>query len=353
MTTRMVLALWILSLASVPLCAEPLPVLFVPPPHYRVLKRLEGSSWAFSWDYGGAYGSLVNASILRDFRHAATQVGANAILLRPLCTQSWYCDSLRPPGGTGPVSISLLSGLPRLPSEESFRGRTFQSYTAEAIRVAGPPCPNLPGLCRLMQPQKPVARSARYRLYNQGLNLVERYRAIGLSLSLPGPVAPLTAMQAAKAVRIASTRLKGAKCPDRGPQAHTSHGHWAGLPILADPMLATIEENGQIKLTSVVFLRPNDYYASYGLVRLMGHLHFNLKPIGGKPLLLLVDWHVVLLAAHEPIPGNVICWYPGYPARYWHHGRMAAQLRWRGILPRQGGRVVAIDPVAMWPHSRK
>ncbi|MHB1544938.1 MAG: hypothetical protein ACYCS1_11630 [Gammaproteobacteria bacterium] len=354
MIARMVLALGILSLASVPLCAGPLPILFFPPAHYRILKRLGSSEWF----YGGANGAPVNASILRDFRHAAIRAGANAILLRPLCSRSWDCKYSAPSAGP-PLAFGAGFGsyMPRgrLPPKDASDGSTFQSYTAEAIRVAGPPCPRPPGLCQLMQPRKPVARNAQsqYRLYKHDGHFIERYRAFGLSLSLPHSARHLIAMQA---VRIASTAIKGKMraattmglrgggCPAR---------YWGSLPIPSDPMLGEIAGNGHVSLAKVVFLRTNNFWASEDLVNLMRHLRFDLKPVGGQPILLLVDWHIVPLAPHQPIPGNVVCWYPGYPARHWQHGRMAAHLRWRGIPSRPGGRWVAIDPVAVWPRSRK
>ncbi len=334
MIQRTLFALAILSLGGVPLHAHPLPVYFVPPAHYRVLKKFGG----WGWYYGGQNSVSVNESLLRGYRKAARRVGANAVLLRPVCPETWCHPVVRlTPNGT----------------YGCFTCHVFQTYTAEALLVQGPPCPYPRWLCRRMEPAKLFSRRVRDRLLEQRRPALENVRtrgagrtwAVGLSLGTPQVASERRWLTTHPGAKVTSTFVRGTACP----ADERRHLMWL-FPLISQPVLAKLNTNGRVS-RRVTLLRSQGLLSSEELIDLMRRMRFATKTFGSQPPLLVADWHVVMFSPHKPIPAGVICWYPPCPARSCRRGRMARRLEWRVIASADGARPVLIDPVAEWRRS--
>lgn len=112
-------------------------IYFLPPPHYRVVARLDAMG------YGSVYGRHVGMDyrVLEHLRRQASRLGANGVLMERRC-------------GVMCVIKSIGQASAPLPND-------FWLYRAEAIRVPGPTCTFPSKLCDWLEPSRSVAEQAR------------------------------------------------------------------------------------------------------------------------------------------------------------------------------------------------
>ncbi len=295
---------FLVAVGWLPLAAKTLPVLFVPPPHYQVLRRLGNRGYPY---FGGNMGSPVDRAIFRYWLRQAHRLGATALLLEPEC-KTWSCHGW---GGFG---------------SEAAPTAFLQKYAAVAIRVEGPACVMPTGLCQRVQPTfvsvQRWERAAR-----------NTHEPFGLSVSLTG-IESEQGAHASKVRSIRSTIAGHVKCLEQnratGYPPPVAPRRWENMPVV--PMVATVTVNpdGRARLKHLTFtVFGPTYYTEDWVARILRHWRFKVPTRDAHAFELIMDWHLVPLKVGQPIPSGVVCLYPAYPARHWKDGIMVRHhLRW-------------------------
>ncbi len=288
-----------------PLAAKTLPVLFLPPPHYRVLRRLGNGGYPY---FGGDMNVVVDRALLGHWQLEGLKAGATAILLVPEC-KLWVC----PPGPRTPV-------------------HNPQKYAAEAIAVAGPVCAMPTGLCRRVQPS-----FVSFRRWTRAFDRKHRYshRSFVVSVSVNDLVAkPSSPMRGIRSIQ--STGRGRATCPVEGPPDQG----WGDLPLVPVTVLVPVDSRGQVEMDHLTFTRfgtlgiTENPYGTFRMDieetigRIVRHWRFKMPSHGARSFELIMNWHLIPLKAGQPIPTGVVCRYPAYPARHWQDGIMVRHMQW-------------------------
>lgn len=306
------------------------PILFSPPPHYQVLRKLgqrgelAGPSRFYALDLpsGLARGwfpmqnSSQNRSVLKHWLEVAGKLGANALLLRPLCSSSWFCRRAA--------------------------GRlAFERYSAEAIRVAGSPC-LIPLRCWSVQEIITGSQQLRRARHESEVHIFPFRRPFGLSIAV-GSFTRVTPKNWSGT--LVSTVQGDLLCPVRPIQSYSFNPSFPILPTFASAMVGT---DGQVLTTQLAIFRIGGVMqADRMMARFLRHWHFQGTGTYFPPVHLLMDWHLIPLRKGQPLPPGVICEYPGYPASGSYRGKMVHHLRWPVYVLREGGEkeLFAANPV--------
>ena len=288
-----------------PLAAKTLPVLFLPPPHYRVLRRLGNGGYPY---FGGDMNVVVDRALLGHWQLEGLKAGATAILLVPEC-KHWVCPS-SPFAAFAPVNH-------------------LQKYAAEAIAVAGPVCAMPTGLCRRVQPS-----FVSFRRWTRAFDQEHRYshRSFVLSVSVNDLVAkPSSPMRGIRS--ILNTGRGRATCPSlKAWNPGAWNPGWYDLPLVPVTVLVPVDSRGQVKMDHLTFTRFGTF-RTFGMPeetigRIVRHWRFKMPSHDARSFELIMNWHLISLKAGQPIPTGVVCRYPAYPARHWQDGIMVRHLQW-------------------------
>ncbi len=280
--------------------SRPLPILFSPPPNYRVLRKLgqrgelgytESMNGFVGYRHGIHPNGLGwNGSILAHWLRVAQGLGANALLLRP------------------------------------YGNAAVKRYAADAIRVRGSPC-TLPFQC--WSPGQIVVGRHRNRAVERAIRFFRLSQAFALSIAVKGfwrTTYPGTLIG-----HLTSADIRRS-CPNRP---------WRGeqwLLAVARPAVATVDTGGRVVMDHLII--PPIWGDNRLIVRMLRYWHFRGGPAITRSIHLLMDWHIVPLRKGQPIPRGVVCVYPTYPSSGWRRGKRVRHLRWPVYALREGSRKV-------------
>ncbi len=287
--------------------AHPLPILFSPPPHYQVLRKLgqRGELGGYGGEEeGGLHIGIQNStrgrSVLKHWLRVAGKLGANALLLHPLCPSSWLC---RPDSGWW----------------------SFERYSAEAIRIQGSLC-TMPLQCwsaqAILTGTKALRHGRHVNAFEDDIHISSFPRAFGLSITvgLPAPMSPKE-----RSGTIQSVVQGHLRCTMRREYSFFNPA-FMGMPTFAS---ARVDAQGQVETKQLIIFRiKGDMETDRMIARFLRHWRFKGTGIGSHPVHLLMDWHLVQLHKGQPIPPGVVCAYPAYPATGSWRGKVIRHLRW-------------------------
>ncbi len=297
--------------------ARSLPILFSPPLHYQVLRKLgqrgklgyterllppgEFGTSLFLHEEIGSNGAARNRSVLTHWLQEARKLGANALLLRPF-------------------------GKPAVPQ-----------YEAEAIRVRRSPC-TLPFQCWSVRTIITGSQQLRHVRHEDGSHITSFRRAFGVSIA----VGPPTRMALKDRSGTLQSSVQGhLRCPVRLAGSYFP----TILPTLAS---AVVGADGQVATRRLIIFRiGGDMGTNQMIAYFLRHWRFTGRGTSPPPVHLLMDWHLVPLEKGQPLPQGVVCVYPVYPASGWSRGKMIRHLRWPVYTLREGGKkeFFAANPV--------
>ncbi len=254
----------------------------------------------------GFQNSSLNRSVLKHWLHVAAKLGANALLLHPLCPSSWFCRQ----GAHGPPF--------------------FERYSAEAIRVQGSLC-TIPFQCWSTQAIVTEAQQLRRARHEEAVHITSFRRAFGLSIGVGLP----TRMTLKDRSRILQSSPQGhLRCPRR-----LLLGGSYFPPILPTFASARVDAQGRVKTKQLIIFRIGGIMATdWMMADFLRHWRFQGRGIHPHRVHLLMDWHLVPLHKGQPIPPGVVCAYPVYPKSGWSRGKMIRHLRWPVYTFSEGGK---------------
>ncbi len=341
MAVRGIVRLAVMVAVAVPYVAphrtQTLPVLFTRPLHYQVLGKLRPRG-----ALGGINEVSWNRSVLGRWLRESRKLGANALLLKPICRSSWFC---RATTGIGIVGgrrwrLAFGDGGTSGSGRSRFRrhGMSVERYAAEAIRVRGSPCV-LPFECWTIR--EILVNGRRWR--QMGRRDDTRYFSIsgqpfGLSIAVSGSMKTPHGTSVGHMTGFPRGHLR---CPIRWEFYGERFYETNWLPVVATPALAIVATGGRVMTGRLVIPGDGiDIDTDRLVARFLRHWRFTGAPVQAHAVHLLMDWHLVPLPKGQPIPRGVVCEYPAYPSSGWKHGKMIRRLRWPVYALSEGRRRV-------------